>query len=120
MSQDESSPRMVLAIHPKPEDLPEQRRSEWLNQLHGAAEALLERYPDDLDGRIRAGWWERPAERELIAALCSLRDHLDDNRHGDAADRARAEISFNRDLPALAERLATASREARAWRPGLQ
>lgn len=118
--QADPSPRSVLAFHPKPGDLPEHRRNEWLQQLYGAASELLERYPHDFDGRIRDGWWERPAERELIAAICVLRDELDnieETGHEDVAERARAEISFNRDLPAIAERLATASREARAWRP---
>ena len=118
--QSKPSSRPALAIQTKPEDLPEHRRNEWFAQLYAAAEELVERYPDDLDGRIRAGWWERPAEREMVAAICALRDALDDDHatcDGEPDERARAELNFHRELPAIAERLTNASRETRAWRP---
>ena len=55
--------------------------------------ALADRYPS-IAARIRPAWWERPAERELLRALCAWREALDlaIPQAGKEVERARLEF----------------------------
>lgn len=70
--------------------------------------ALTHRYPT-LAARIRPAWWERPAERELLRALCAWRDALDLilPSAGKELDHARAEFEFHDKLTRACDLLAS-------------
>ena len=70
--------------------------------------ALAGRYPS-IAARIRPAWWTRPAERELLRALCAWREALDlaIPQAGKEVERARLEFEFHEKLQRAADMLAT-------------
>ena len=70
--------------------------------------ALAHRYPT-FAARIRPAWWERPAERELLRALCAWREALDlaIPQAGREVERARFEFEFHEKLHRANDLLAT-------------
>ncbi len=56
-----------------------------------------------LQGRIRAAWWERDGEIELLAALCAQRALLDARAR--SPESAADQLGFLLALPAIAEHL---------------
>ena len=70
--------------------------------------ALADRYPS-IAARIRPAWWERPAERELLRALCAWREALDlaIPQAGKEVERARLEFEFHEKLQRASDLLAT-------------
>jgi hypothetical protein len=56
-----------------------------------------------LQGRIRAAWWEREDEIELLAALCAQRALLDARAH--QRESAADQLGFLLALPAIADHL---------------
>lgn len=70
--------------------------------------ALSHRYPT-FAARIRPAWWERPAEHELLRALCAWREALDlaIPHAGREVERARLEFEFHEKLQRASDLLAT-------------
>jgi hypothetical protein len=70
--------------------------------------ALQGRYAR-LRATIRPGWWTRAEERETLAALALWRRALDleDPQFGEPAERARRAWELLRQLPAIAQHLAS-------------
>ena len=70
--------------------------------------ALSHRYPA-FGARIRPAWWDRPAERELLRALCAWREALDLGipQAGREVERARLEFEFHEKLRRAGDLLAT-------------
>lgn len=70
--------------------------------------ALAHRYPN-FGARVRPAWWERPAERELLRALCGWREALDlaIPQAGKEIERARFEFEFHEKLQRASDLLAT-------------
>jgi hypothetical protein len=70
--------------------------------------ALSHRYPT-FAARVRPAWWERPAERELLRALCAWREALDLTvpQPGREVDHARLEFEFHEKLNRASDLLAT-------------
>jgi hypothetical protein len=70
--------------------------------------ALSNRYPN-FAARIRPAWWDRPAERELLRALCAWREALDlaIPQAGREVERARLEFEFHEKLQRASDLLAT-------------
>lgn len=70
--------------------------------------ALSHRYPA-FAARIRPAWWERPAEQELLRALCAWREALDLTvpQPGREVERARLEFEFHEKLQRASDLLAT-------------
>jgi hypothetical protein len=70
--------------------------------------ALQSRYAS-LRAAIRPGWWTRAEECETLAALALWRHALDleDPQFGEPAERARRAWELLRQLPAIAQHLAS-------------
>jgi hypothetical protein len=76
------------------------RRHAWHQTLWDAVVDLTTRYPY-LGPRIQSRWWERAADRELLATITTWRaalDELHENRDTPPEDRASAEWHFHRQL----------------------
>ena len=70
--------------------------------------ALSHRYPA-FGARIRPAWWDRPAEHELLRALCAWREALDLGipQAGREVEHARLEFEFHEKLGRAGDLLAT-------------
>jgi hypothetical protein len=79
-----------------------EERAAALYLLYPLVCELHDRYAA-LQGRIRAAWWERDGEIELLAALCARRALLD--ARAQHPESAAEQISFLLDLPLLADHL---------------
>jgi hypothetical protein len=85
---------------------PAEERAAALYLLYPRVCELHERYAQ-LQGRLRAAWWERDAEIELLAALCAQRALLD--ARALQPESASEQIDFLLALPLIAEQLTQSS-----------
>ena len=89
-------------------------RAAWLCALYPRIGELHDRYAT-LQGRVRAEWWLRDAEVEMLAALCAHRASLDEQAVN--AESAKEQILFLFLLEQIATFL-TSSEGSGAFDPG--